>query len=46
MEKPVDVDRLRSVVAAALARAAATGRQPAILHVDDDPDILRVTARL
>jgi DNA-binding response OmpR family regulator len=44
LEKPVDVDRLRSVVAAAVARAAPTGRQPAILHVDDDPDILRVTA--
>jgi PAS domain S-box-containing protein len=44
MAKPVDVDVLRSVVSAALARAAATDRQPAILHVDDDPDILRMTA--
>jgi PAS domain S-box-containing protein len=42
MEKPVDVARLRRAVTAALARAP-TGRAT-ILHVDDDPDILAVTA--
>jgi PAS domain S-box-containing protein len=42
MEKPIDVMRLRRAVAAALARTAAP--RPTILHVDDDPDILEVTA--
>jgi PAS domain S-box-containing protein len=42
MEKPVDVVRLRRAVAAALARNPAP--RPTILHVDDDPDILAVTA--
>ena len=43
MEKPVDIGRLRRAVTAALARTAPT-RRPTILHVDDDHDILRVTA--
>jgi PAS domain S-box-containing protein len=42
MEKPVDVIRLRRAVIAALARSSA--ERPLILHVDDDPDILHVTA--
>jgi PAS domain S-box-containing protein len=42
MEKPVDVMRLRRAVAAALARNPAA--RATILHVDDDPDILAVTA--
>jgi PAS domain S-box-containing protein len=42
MEKPVDIDRLRRAVSAALARS--TERRPLILHVDDDEDILQVTA--
>jgi PAS domain S-box-containing protein len=42
MEKPIDVVRLRRAVAAALARGAAAGAT--ILHVDDDPDILEITA--
>jgi DNA-binding response OmpR family regulator len=42
MEKPIDVVRLRRAVAAALARRAAP--RAMILHVDDDPDILEVTA--
>ena len=42
MEKPIDITRLRRAVATALARTAAP--RPTILHVDDDPDILEVTA--
>ncbi|HEX4196461.1 MAG TPA: CHASE3 domain-containing protein [Caulobacteraceae bacterium] len=42
MEKPVDLVRLRRAVIAALARSSA--ERPLILHVDDDPDILHVTA--
>ncbi|WP_428156188.1 response regulator [Brevundimonas sp.] len=42
LEKPFDQERLRSAIAAVLERL---GRQaPVILHVDDDPDILQVTA--
>ncbi|WP_164511920.1 CHASE3 domain-containing protein [Brevundimonas fluminis] len=39
MEKPFDQDRLRQAIAA-LPGAA----RPKVLHVDDDPDILSVTA--
>jgi len=42
MDKPVDVVRLRRAVTAALARSSAV--RPLILHVDDDHDILHVTA--
>jgi PAS domain S-box-containing protein len=42
MEKPVDIMRLRRAVSAALARSTAA--RPLILHVDDDHDILQVTA--
>ena len=42
MEKPVDVERLRRAVSEALSRSA--DRQPLILHVDDDHDILQVTS--
>jgi DNA-binding NtrC family response regulator len=42
MEKPIDVVRLRRAVATALARAAVA--RATILHVDDDHDILEVTA--
>jgi PAS domain S-box-containing protein len=42
MEKPIDMVRLRRAVAAALARSAVA--RPTILHVDDDHDILEVTA--
>jgi PAS domain S-box-containing protein len=42
MEKPVDVMRLRRAVTTALARSSAA--RPLILHVDDDHDILQVTA--
>ncbi|HYD43969.1 MAG TPA: response regulator, partial [Phenylobacterium sp.] len=42
MDKPVDVARLRRAVVAALAHS--TAERPLILHVDDDHDILRVTA--
>ena len=42
MEKPVDVVRLRRAVTTALARSNA--ERPLILHVDDDHDILQVTA--
>lgn len=42
LDKPFDEDRLRNAVAAMLA---APGRaMPTILHVDDDVDILEVTA--
>ena len=42
MEKPIDIVRLRRAVATALARAPVA--RATILHVDDDPDILEVTA--
>ncbi|HEX3917137.1 MAG TPA: ATP-binding protein [Caulobacteraceae bacterium] len=42
MEKPIDVVRLRRAVATALGRTPTV--RPTILHVDDDPDILEVTA--
>jgi PAS domain S-box-containing protein len=42
MEKPIDVVRLRRAVAAALARTVVS--RPTLLHVDDDHDILEVTA--
>ncbi|RYG13646.1 MAG: response regulator [Caulobacteraceae bacterium] len=42
LEKPFDQDRLRSAVSAILGRLA--GGRARILHVDDDPDILTVTA--
>ena len=42
MVKPIDMARLRHAVEVAVARAAAS--RPLILHVEDDHDILRVTA--
>lgn len=42
LEKPFDQSRLRQAVAGVLSRMGA--RRPTILHVDDDPDILTVTA--
>jgi PAS domain S-box-containing protein len=42
LEKPFDQDRLRTAVAGILARLP--GERAEILHVDDDPDILTVTA--
>lgn len=42
MEKPLDVQRLREVVQGVLMRSSA--KRPTILHVDDDQDILHVTA--
>ena len=42
LEKPFDQSRLRSAVASILDRLET--RRPSILHVDDDPDILQVTA--
>ncbi|MFN7108048.1 MAG: response regulator [Brevundimonas sp.] len=42
LEKPFDQDRLRAAVAAIYQRT--TDRKPRILHVDDDRDILEVTA--
>lgn len=38
LSKPIDQARLVEVV----RRAAASDRQPRVLHVEDDPDILRV----
>ena len=43
MEKPFDQNRLRVAVAAIYARLA--DRLPIVLHVDDDRDILEVTAQ-
>lgn len=40
--KPVDLDSLRRAVRAAVR--GVTARRPLILHVEDDQDILRVTA--
>ncbi|CAN5350999.1 hypothetical protein BH10PSE2_BH10PSE2_28490 [soil metagenome] len=42
LEKPFDQSRLRTAVAA-IHRRKGDGR-PVVLHVDDDPDILEVTA--
>ncbi|WP_439472387.1 CHASE3 domain-containing protein [Brevundimonas sp.] len=42
LEKPFDQTRLRSAVAGILERLEK--RRPVVLHVDDDPDILTVTA--
>lgn len=42
LEKPFDQSRLRDAVAAMLSRSGV--QRPRILHVDDDPDILTVTA--
>ncbi len=42
MEKPVDQDRLHAALKALQARRG--GRRPVVLHVEDDLDILRLTA--
>lgn len=42
LEKPFDQARLRTAIQSILARLGR--RSPVILHVDDDPDILQVTA--
>lgn len=42
LEKPFDQDRLRTAITAVLDRLGR--RAPVILHIDDDPDILQVTA--
>lgn len=42
LEKPFDQDRLRAAVAAIYQKTL--DRKPSILHVDDDRDILEVTA--
>ncbi|MFN3932132.1 MAG: CHASE3 domain-containing protein [Brevundimonas sp.] len=42
LEKPFDQDRLRQAVAAVYQRN--TDQRPRVLHVDDDRDILEVTA--
>jgi DNA-binding response OmpR family regulator len=42
LEKPFDQARLRQAVAAIYERAS--GERPVILHVDDDRDILEITA--
>lgn len=42
LEKPFDQGRLRATITAVLDRSGR--RAPNILHVDDDPDILQVTA--
>jgi PAS domain S-box-containing protein len=42
LEKPFDQERLRSAITAVLDRLGH--RASVILHVDDDPDILQVTA--
>ncbi|NSX32778.1 response regulator [Brevundimonas vesicularis] len=42
LEKPFDQGRLRAAISAVLERLGR--RAPIILHVDDDPDILQVTA--
>jgi len=42
LEKPFDQDRLRTAVAAIYQKTS--DRKPRILHVDDDRDILEVTA--
>jgi PAS domain S-box-containing protein len=42
LEKPIDQTRIRDAVSGVLKRIDA--RLPTVLHVDDDPDILAVTA--
>lgn len=42
VDKPVDIDRLAQILDRAVVREA-NGR-PHILHVDDDPDVLKVVA--
>lgn len=42
MDKPVEIERLRRAVHAALGRVAT--QRPVVLHVEDDHDILQVTA--
>jgi DNA-binding response OmpR family regulator len=42
LDKPIDQTRLRDAVSRAAAQRA--GRRPRILHVEDDPDTLRVVA--
>lgn len=42
MEKPFSQDRLRAAIDAVLSREV--GRRPVVLHIDDDRDILEVTA--
>ena len=42
LEKPLDADRLRTALEAALARCAS--RRPLVLQVDDEADIRRLTA--
>lgn len=42
LEKPFDQARLRAAITAVLDRLGR--RTPTVLHVDDDPDILQVTA--
>jgi PAS domain S-box-containing protein len=42
MDKPIEIERLQRAVGTALQRAASA--RPVILHVEDDHDILQVTA--
>jgi PAS domain S-box-containing protein len=42
MEKPIEIGRLRRAVSIALR--PVTTQRPMILHVEDDPDILQITA--
>lgn len=42
LEKPFDQSRLRQAVSGLVTRTGA--RRPVVLHVEDDPDILAVTA--
>lgn len=42
IEKPIDPPRLRTAIAAALRRSAV--ETPIVLHLDDDPDTLDITA--
>ncbi len=43
MDKPIDTTRLRDAVAVALGRTSKA--RPLILHVEDDHDVLQVTAQ-
>ena len=42
LDKPLDLDRLRAAVVACLN--GGHSHRPLVLHVDDDPDLLQVTA--
>jgi PAS domain S-box-containing protein len=42
MEKPIEISRLHRAVSIALR--PVTAQRPLILHVEDDPDILQITA--